>query len=121
MLPWLIDHDKVDIFKAGQESGLGFSFVATMQDILEMEQLLARDYFVKLDHPVAGQLTYPGAPISCEPDAVAWVFRRAPLCCEHTASALADWLGTRCRAAGSDLAVHAASSPGTLRQSRMLG
>ena len=42
MLPWLIDHDKVDIFKAGQDSGLGFSFVATMQDILEMEQLLAR-------------------------------------------------------------------------------
>ena len=40
MLPWLIDHDKVDIFKAGQESGLGFSFVATMKDILEMEQLL---------------------------------------------------------------------------------
>ena len=25
MLPWLIDHDKVEIFKAGQESGLGFA------------------------------------------------------------------------------------------------
>ena len=93
MLPWLIDHDKVDIFKAGQESGLGFSFVATMQDILEMEQLVARGYFVNFDHPVAGELTYPGAPISCEPDADAWVFRRAPLFAEHTRSALSDWLG----------------------------
>ena len=92
MLPWLIDHDKVDIFKAGQESGLGFSFVATMQDILEMEQLLARGYFVTLDHPAAGQLTYPGAPISCEPGADAWVFRRAPLFGEHTRLSLSDWL-----------------------------
>ena len=92
MLPWLIEHDKVDIFKAGQESGLGFSFVATMRDILEMEQLLARDYFQRLDHPEAGELTYPGAPISCEPGANAWTFRRAPLYGEHSRSALSDWL-----------------------------
>ncbi len=93
MLPWLIEHDKVDIFKAGQESGLGFSFVATMQDILEMEQLLSREYFVELEHPAAGNLRYPGAPISCEAEANAWVFRRAPLLAEHSASVLHDWLG----------------------------
>ena len=63
MLPWLLDHDKVDIFKAGQEAGLGFGFVATMEDILEMEQLAARDYFVELDHGAAGTFKYPGAPI----------------------------------------------------------
>ncbi len=92
MLPWLIDHDKVDIFKAGQDNGLGFSFVATMQDILEMEQLLARGYFVELEHPATGTLRYPGAPI--RPDAEgAWVFRRAPLFGEHTAAVLSDWLG----------------------------
>ncbi len=93
MLPWLIDNDKLDIFKAGQESGLGFSFVATMRDILEMEQLVARGYFVDLEHPVAGTLSYPGAPIAIEPGAEAWVFQRAPLFGEHTASVLADWLG----------------------------
>ena len=92
MLPWLIDHDKMDIFKAGQESGLGFSFVATMKDILEMEQLLARGYFVRLEHPLAGELAYPGAPIACEPGAEAWVFQRAPLFGEHTAPVLSDWL-----------------------------
>ena len=93
MLPWLIEHGKVEIFKAGQESGLGFSFVATMMDILEMEQLVARDYFVKLDHPVAGELAYPGAPIACEPASQAWVFRRAPLFGEHTEHVLKEWLG----------------------------
>ncbi|HIL30813.1 MAG TPA: hypothetical protein EYG27_04695, partial [Dehalococcoidia bacterium] len=83
---------KVDIFKAGQESGLGFSFVATMKDILEMEQLLDRDYFVELDHPVAGKLIYPGAPIMPEESVDAWVFQRAPLLGEHTTSALDSWL-----------------------------
>ncbi len=92
MLPWLIENDKVDIFKAGQESGLGFSFVATMKDILEMEQLIARNYFITLEHPVAGELAYPGAPIVCEREAEAWNFHRAPLYGEHTVAALSDWL-----------------------------
>ena len=93
MLPWLIDNDKVDIFKAGQESGLGFSFVATMQDILEMEQLVARGYFVGLEHPVAGKFDYPGPPIACEPEADAWAFRRAPTLSEHAYAVLEEWLG----------------------------
>ena len=93
MLPFLIDNNKLDIFKAGQESGLGFSFVATMQNILEMEQLLDRDYFVQLDHPIAGTLTYPGAPIMPEEDVGAWVFERSPLLGEHTTNVLNSWLG----------------------------
>ena len=93
MLPFLIDNNKLDIFKAGQESGLGFSFVATMQNFLEMEQLLDRDYFVQLDHPIAGTLTYPGAPIIPEEDVGAWVFERSPLLGEHTTNVLNSWLG----------------------------
>ncbi|MEE9533120.1 MAG: CoA transferase, partial [Acidimicrobiia bacterium] len=104
MLPWLLDHDKVDIFKAGQDQGLGFSYVATMQDILEMEQLEAREYFVELDHPVAGRLRYPGPPIGLpnleSPHAgedtnggKAWVYRRAPLLGEHNQEILGDRLG----------------------------
>jgi len=68
MLPWLLDHDKVEIFKAGQERGLGFAFVATMEDILGMEQLVDREFFVELDHPVAGTLRYPGPPINPQGD-----------------------------------------------------
>ena len=89
MLPWLLEHDKVDIFKAGQDHGLGFSFVAGMQDILEMEQLVARDYFVNLEHPIAGTLRYPGPPISPDRTVVEpWVYRRAPLLAEHNLEVL---------------------------------
>jgi len=108
MLPWLLEHDKVDIFKAGQEQGLGFAYVSTMQDIMEMEQLQERDYFVPLDHPVAGTFKYPGPPISphlfehsltehsvnksgSTSDGAmdsAWVYRRAPLLGEHNGEVL---------------------------------
>ena len=105
MLPWLLDNDKVDIFKAGQEHGLGFAYVATMQDILEMEQLTARGYFVELDHPSTGPLRYPGPPINLgdssspitkggtEGGHDGWVYRPAPLLGEHTQQVLEDWLG----------------------------
>ena len=93
MLPWLLEHNKVDTFKAGQARGLGFGFVATMEDILNMEQLQARDYFLELEHPVAGTLKYPGPPVSphCEIDP--WVYRRAPLLGEHTADVLRKTMG----------------------------
>ncbi|PKB63865.1 MAG: hypothetical protein BZY80_05110 [SAR202 cluster bacterium Io17-Chloro-G2] len=107
MLPWLLDHDKVDIFKAGQDHGLGFAYVATMQDILEMEQLTARGYFVELDHPATGPLKYPGPPINLgsntsplmkggsEGDSSGgqhhgWVYRPAPLLGEHTQQTLEE-------------------------------
>ena len=93
MLPWLLDNDKVDIFKAGQEHGLGFSFVSTMQDLLDMEQLQTRYYFEELDHPVAGTLRYPGAPISPHSPEPAWVYRRAPLLGEDNQAIIVDRLG----------------------------
>ena len=109
MLPWLLDHDKVDIFKAGQDRGLGFAYVATMQDILDMEQLNARDYFVEFDGPGQNGLKYPGAPMKLSPAFVGpgdvgrnsstvekhlgWVYRRAPSLGEHTREMLAERLG----------------------------
>ena len=94
MLPWLLEHDKVDIFKAGQEHGFGFAYVATMEDILDMEQLVSRNFFVDLEHPVAGNLKYPGPPISKistgELDFEPWVYRRAPLLGEHTGEILGE-------------------------------
>jgi CoA:oxalate CoA-transferase len=89
----LLDHNKVDIFKAGQEHGLGFSYVSTIQDLLEMEQLEARDYFVELEHPVAGRLKYPGPPISPHSPVEPWVYRRAPLLGEHNREVLVERLG----------------------------
>ena len=58
-----------------------------------MEQLQARDYFEELDHPVAGTLRYPGAPISPHSPEPSWVYRRAPLLGEDNQAIIVDRLG----------------------------
>ncbi len=89
MLPWLIENKKEDIFKAGQEHGLGFAYVSTISDILEMEQLVDRSYFIEIEHPIAGNLLYPGMPIKTDLDK--WIYSRSPLLGEDTKSTLSKY------------------------------
>ena len=58
-----------------------------------MEQLEAREYFVDLDHPIAGTLKYPGPPISPHTEIATWVYQRAPLLGEHTKAIICKRLG----------------------------
>jgi crotonobetainyl-CoA:carnitine CoA-transferase CaiB-like acyl-CoA transferase len=37
--------------------------VLTPGELLDDEQLKAKNFFVKTQHPVMGEVTYPGAPI----------------------------------------------------------
>jgi crotonobetainyl-CoA:carnitine CoA-transferase CaiB-like acyl-CoA transferase len=55
--------------------------VHTLGDVLESEQLRARDFFQPIEHPVAGALGQPGAPFRM--GAVDWQRGRAPLLGEH--------------------------------------
>ena len=67
-----------------------------MEDILEMEQLEYRNFFVELEHRVAGNLKYPGPPMNhistTGSDIEPWVYGPAPLLGEHTREIL-DELG----------------------------
>jgi crotonobetainyl-CoA:carnitine CoA-transferase CaiB-like acyl-CoA transferase len=56
--------------------------VNTPRDILEDEQLAARNYFVRIEHPELGDtLTYPGPPFRMKGSPGTW--RRAPMIAEH--------------------------------------
>jgi crotonobetainyl-CoA:carnitine CoA-transferase CaiB-like acyl-CoA transferase len=62
------------------------------EEIVNSEQLTARNYFVEIDHPVMGKAKYPGAPyrLSLTP----WrIERRAPLLGEHNEEIFCDRLG----------------------------
>jgi len=81
ILPWIIERTKEEIYHAAQAAGLSFGYIATSEDLLKAPQYRARDFFVDIDHPVAGKLTYPGIPfkidnLSCDQS-------RAPLLGEH--------------------------------------
>jgi crotonobetainyl-CoA:carnitine CoA-transferase CaiB-like acyl-CoA transferase len=91
MLPWLAEHDKKEIFHAGQRLGLVTSYVATPEDLLESEQLTARNFFVEVEHPVVGRHRYAGAPFIMSE--TPWQTGRAPLLGEHNEEVYCERLG----------------------------
>jgi formyl-CoA transferase len=59
-----------------------------MDDVFRDPHLVARQFFVEMDHPHTGKLKYPGAPFRMA--ASSWRPRRAPLLGEHTEEVLSE-------------------------------
>jgi crotonobetainyl-CoA:carnitine CoA-transferase CaiB-like acyl-CoA transferase len=102
---WLMEHDKHDVIARGQELRILCGAVLTIEDLLTDPHYRDRDVWDTLEHPVAGALEYPGAPLlmSASPRAEP---RPAPLLGEHNEAVYGDELGidrdelTRLNAAG---------------------
>ena len=63
-LPWLLERTKVQVVVECQAHGLPSAPINTVAEVMDhFLQAEAREFFVKADHPVAGELRYPGAPI----------------------------------------------------------
>ena len=65
--------------------------VVTTQELVESPQLNARGFFVEVDHPATGPLTYPGAPFKMSE--TPWQVGRAPLLGEHNREVFGGILG----------------------------
>jgi crotonobetainyl-CoA:carnitine CoA-transferase CaiB-like acyl-CoA transferase len=87
MLPWLVTHNKEEIYHRAQALGLPFGYAATPADLFDVEQLQYRHFFERIDHPVAGSARYP--TIAAHFTDGLWSLGRAPLLGEHTAEVLA--------------------------------
>ena len=59
---WCADRTMEEIFRAGQELRIAVTPVNDSADLLKSGQLNARDWFRKVDHPVAGRTVLPGFP-----------------------------------------------------------
>ena len=58
---WVSRQDVLDLCLRAQASRVPFAPLSTMRTLLESAHLDERQFFVELDHPVAGRLKYPGA------------------------------------------------------------
>ncbi len=86
----LADRTVQETYHALQAQRVPCAPVNGMADVLESEHLRARGFYVTLDHPDAGKLTYPGAPWQLS--ATPWqAGRRAPRLGEHTEEVLGAW------------------------------
>jgi crotonobetainyl-CoA:carnitine CoA-transferase CaiB-like acyl-CoA transferase len=80
--PWIAEHTKREIIEGGQAAGVLCGPINTTEDLVNDPHWKAREFWVDVDHPVTGKLTYPGAPFKMHE--TPWQVRRpAPLLGQH--------------------------------------
>lgn len=82
--PWIAEHTKLEIITAGQAAGALCGPINDPGDLVNDPHWTARGFWEEIEHPVAGKLTYPGAPFKMEE--TPWrASRPAPRLGEHNA------------------------------------
>ena len=81
--PFMLSLTKKELMEGARERHFGWGPINTAKDLVESEQLNARKYFVKVEHPeLQDTLTYPGEPVKLSE--TPWrIQRRPPLIGEH--------------------------------------
>lgn len=89
---WVSDQDRDELARKSQELHVPAFPVRNMQEVAASAQYRERGFFVDIDHPATGPLTYPGAPFKFS--ATPWQIRSpAPRLGEHNARIYGERLG----------------------------
>jgi CoA:oxalate CoA-transferase len=92
MADWIVDQDRDELARKSQEFHVPAFPVRNIQEVVTSGQYRERDFFVNVDHPATGPLTYPGAPFKFS--ATPWQIRSpAPQLGEHNAQIYSERLG----------------------------
>jgi len=86
---WLATQDKHEAAATAQELGLTLVPVNDASDLAASPQYNFRGFFTAVDHPVQGEVLYPGVPYRLS-ETPARIESPAPLLGEHTAAKLAE-------------------------------
>lgn len=83
---WCGERSKKEIFEVAVKERAPFGYLPDVEELLEWPALSEDNFWVELDHPLGGSLTYPGGPFMMS--ATPCVLRRAPLLGEHNGEVL---------------------------------
>ncbi len=89
ILTWSLEKTKLEAYRLGQEAHVPAAYLADMSDIMASPQLQAREFFVEIEHPKAGTLTYPGFPAKLTGSDCR--FEPAPLLGQHTHEVISEF------------------------------
>lgn len=85
------ERDADEVYHGAQAHGCAAGAVRSTADLFRSAHLRERGFFVEIDHPEAGRLTYPSAPHRFS--ATPWRAGRAPRLGEHNAEVYGGLLG----------------------------
>ena len=82
-IPWCLERTKKEIWHDAQEAGVLSAPINATSDLVGDDAFHARGAFTEIEHPLAGNLLYPGRPFIMNESP--WSVRRpAPLLGQHT-------------------------------------
>jgi len=94
IMDYLLTKTKAELLKAAVERGILMMPTNTTEDVMESEQLKAREFWVEVEHPELGEtITYPGFPIKWSELPSDRPKRRAPLLGEHNQEVYEEEIG----------------------------
>ncbi len=89
---WLKSAPAKELFQVCRAHSVPAAVINTVADLAEDEHLAARRYFAEVQHPAAGRLRIPGAPVRISGDP--WrIARPAPLLGQHNEEVYCGMLG----------------------------
>lgn len=92
VLEYTEKYTMLELFEAGKREGVPIAPILSIEDFYNSPHTKARQYFVEVDHPVAGKGDYPGAPYKWTVTP-AVMKRPAPCLGEHNVEIYCDELG----------------------------
>lgn len=82
ILPWVLVRTAKEVVEQGQAAGVMTVPFNSIDGVLHDPHLREREFWAEIDHPVAGRITYPGAPFRMSEGG--WQIRRpAPRLGQH--------------------------------------
>ena len=88
-IEWSMERTKQELMEEAQRYRVPCMKVSTPQDLLEDRHFRAIDYFIELEHPIAGRFEYPGVPVKLK-GCPAQVTMPAPLMGQHNKEVLGE-------------------------------
>ena len=82
-IPWCLERTKLEIWHVAQEAGVLSAPINAASDLVSDDAFQERGAFAEIDHPLSGNLLYPGRPFIMNESP--WSIRSpAPLLGQHT-------------------------------------
>ena len=89
LIPWTLERTKAEIRVEAEKHAVLGGPMNSIEDLMNDEQFLHRNYFQEIDHPETGPIKYPGFHFQLHREEGPMpARRRAPLLGEHTAEIL---------------------------------
>lgn len=92
VLEYTEKYTMLELFEAGKREGVPIAPILNIEDFYNSPHTKAREFFVEIDHPIAGKADYPGPPYKWT-ETPAQIQRPAPRLGEHNEEIYCEELG----------------------------